>query len=60
MNWGSMCGKLLIGGKNEMEIRFELKSSCFDTMINYLLFQKCKLMRNCEFYHLIVLLFFFI
>ena len=31
-----------------MEIGFELKITCFDTMINYHLSQKLKLLRNSE------------
>ena len=30
----------------------ELNISCFDIMINYRLFQKFKLLENCEFNHL--------
>ena len=38
-----------MGGR--VEIGFELKISCFDTMINYHLSQKFKLLGNYEFNH---------
>ncbi len=34
-----------------MEIRFELKTHCFDFIINYYLPQKPKLIENSEFNH---------
>ena len=39
-----------------MEIGFKLKTTYSDTMINYHLSQKFKLLRNCEFNHLTIFL----
>ena len=38
-----------------MRTKFELKTTCSNTMINYLLIQNFKLSENCEFNHLIIL-----
>lgn len=38
-----------------MDSEFELKITCFDTMINYHLFQKLKLLEICDFNHLTII-----
>ena len=39
-----------------MKTGIELKISCSDTMLNYRLSQKLKLLGNCEFNHLTIIL----
>jgi hypothetical protein len=39
-----------------VESEFELEIICFDTMINYQFSQNLKLLKNCEFSHLNIIL----
>ena len=47
-------GNFKIDGRAEK--RFELRTTCSDTMINYHLSQKLKPLRKCEFNHLTIIL----
>lgn len=38
-----------------METRFEVRTTCFDTMLNYCLSQKPKLLENSEFNYLTII-----
>ena len=49
-----MLGPFIKGERVELGI--ELKSFCFDTMINYQFSQKLKLLENNEFNHLTIIL----